>query len=75
MARNPVAAPAWLAVRAALKSGALVRATRCEDCGGTNKNPKRALCGHHEDYAKPLDVVWLCQPCHSLRHSELRKAA
>ncbi len=50
----------------AVKSGTVTRATSCEDCG---KIPKRALHGHHEDYDKPLDVVWLCAQCHRKRHT------
>lgn len=62
-AKFPEKAAAHDACKNALASGRLVRPDRCEDCG--------AICkphGHHEDYAKPLDVVWLCRPCHSARH-------
>lgn len=51
-------------VSRAIIKGILVRA-KCERCG----NPKSVA--HHEDYDKPLDVTWLCQPCHKQRHKEL----
>lgn len=35
----------------------------CSRCG-TTKN----VHGHHEDYDRPLDVIWLCARCHRLRH-------
>ena len=35
----------------------------CEYCGST-----RNVVGHHPDYDKPLDVIWLCQKHHTLEH-------
>lgn len=52
------------AVTRAVKKGLLVRCP-CIRCGS-----KKSL-AHHEDYDKPLDVMWLCQPCHKQRHKEL----
>lgn len=47
------------AVQRALKSGALVRPEECVACGGGGP-----ISAHHDDYDKPLDVRWLCHPCH-----------
>lgn len=49
------------AVARAIRSGRLV-AKPCSQCG-----EKKAV-AHHDDYNKPLAVVWLCQPCHSKAH-------
>ena len=51
------------AVARACKSGKLSRPGLCSECGGACKPH-----GHHEDYSKPLEVVWLCQGCHIERH-------
>ena len=51
------------AVARAIKAGELVRPAKCESCGEGCK-PE----AHHEDYSKPLDVIWLCKPCHGSAH-------
>lgn len=55
-------------VQAAIRRGLLIRQP-CNVCG----NPQSHA--HHEDYAKPLDVIWLCSPCHVQLHVERRSAA
>ncbi len=47
----------------AARDGKLTKPTQCEFCGTNNK-----LHGHHADYSKPLDVQWLCAPCHRQWH-------
>lgn len=37
----------------------------CARCGNIKS------VAHHEDYSKPLKVVWLCHTHHRLRHSEI----
>ena len=51
---------AYQVVIRALKSGRLTKATSCDRCG--EKTPD--LEGHHEDYSRPLEIMWLCTPCH-----------
>lgn len=53
------------AVAKALRQGLLLRAA-CERCGSEKS------VAHHDDYDKPLDIMWLCQPCHKQRHKELK---
>lgn len=48
----------------AIKQGEVVKPTSCSFCGRSI-----SIEGHHEDYSKPLDVVWLCKKCHRARHS------
>jgi len=54
-------------VRMALKTGLLTKPNRCQRCGA--KPPPHRLHAHHPDYAKPLDVVWLCSLCHGHEHT------
>jgi len=60
---NPEKAAAHRMVRSAVKSGFLCRPDVCQECGDGG-----VIHGHHEDYSKPLDVDWLCVPCHHKRH-------
>lgn len=39
--------------------GELQRPSKCGLCGKRSR-----VDGHHEDYAKPLQVLWLCRSCH-----------
>lgn len=36
----------------------------CKVCGRDKAE------GHHEDYSKPLDVIWLCRQCHADTHKK-----
>lgn len=49
----------------AIKQGDITPGQKCEDCGFLF--PYR-LDGHHEDYSKPFDVIWVCRSCHKKRH-------
>ncbi len=53
---------ARLLVSSHIKSGKLIKSSKCENCG---ESPKK-IEGHHTNYSKPLEVVWLCKKCHRL---------
>ena len=50
-----------------IASGEITLPVKCFICF---KKPNR-LDGHHENYAYPLEVVWLCRDCHFKRHRYL----
>jgi len=59
---------AYDAVRTALQNGTLIKPAICEVCLQACADH-----AHHEDYTKPLDVVWVCKSCHGTRTSEQTK--
>lgn len=52
----------------AVKDGRLLRPLCCSQCASTTR-----IEGHHEDYDKPLDVMWLCRGCHAKWHGRSRR--
>jgi len=65
---TPERAAIYRQVNAALKAGT-IRQTDCADCGAYSQH------AHHEDYSKPLEVIWLCADCHARRHRAEQHAA
>ena len=50
------------------------RPDRCQVCAhvGTDYDAYGVIKGHHSDYSKPLDVLWLCNTHHGRWHSIFR---
>lgn len=44
----------------AIRAGKIVRPINCSQCLKECKPD-----GHHEEYSKPLEVIWICRACHS----------
>jgi hypothetical protein len=64
--KHPLKYNAHYAVKSAIRSGELIRPKSCSSCESENIRIE----GHHEDYNKLLDVIWLCQPCHMDLHKD-----
>lgn len=58
------------AVVAAVRIGSLVRQP-CGECAVLGREQVGKSHGHHEDYSKPLEVLWLCSFHHIKRHEEI----
>ena len=43
----------------AIRHQTITRPTKCSQCS-SNANIE----AHHEDYSKPLEIIWLCKKCH-----------
>ena len=51
----------------AVRSGRIKKPHFCERC----EEETQDLEAHHDDYGKPLDVEWLCIPCHNVVHPHI----
>jgi hypothetical protein len=58
---------AHIAVNNAVRDGVLTKPQTCSKCGKGNCRIE----GHHNDYSKPLEVLWLCNSCHKSLHKDL----
>lgn len=63
MVKNREKVNAQARVRYAIKRGKLARQP-CQVCGEAKSH------GHHTDYNKPLEVVWLCALHHAKQHKK-----
>jgi hypothetical protein len=66
---DPVKRAARVAVGNAVRDGVILRSPECEICAVPCETH-----GHHEDYSKPLEVIWVCTACHAFIHSYWRAA-
>lgn len=67
--RNPSRKNANMAVDYALKLGYIEKPDHCLGCG--RKSDEARITAHHNDYSKPLEVVWVCPRCH--RHLDANR--
>ena len=47
----------------AVRAKRIAKPKLCDACGR-----QEHLDGHHYDYTKPLEVAWVCKPCHGQIH-------
>ncbi len=64
-AANRIKHAAHVIVRQAITRKLLKRPLACEKCG-----ERCRAHAHHDDYAQPLTVRWLCAACHQAWHKE-----
>lgn len=65
-ARTPEKRHAHYVVNNAVRDGRLIKPSACSKCDRSGVR----LEGHHDDYSRPLDVVWLCCRCHRRHHAD-----
>lgn len=65
--KNRIKRNAHNKVSRALLKGIIKRPVNCQQCGLEAK-----IEAHHDDYEKPLEVMWLCISCHNERHKILK---
>jgi hypothetical protein len=64
---NAIKRGANVIVGNAVRDGKLFKPDWCSKCG---EGGDIVIQGHHDDYAKPLEVTWLCAQCHTDWHNQ-----
>ena len=62
------------ALEYAIIKGDIKRPEKCSVCGlnpPLAKDGRSQIQGHHYDYSKPLDVIWVCKKCHHEIHRKM----
>lgn len=59
---DPIKLSARTILNNAVRLGKIIKPNKCQNC----ENKK--IQGHHPDYTKPLEVIWLCTKHHELEH-------
>jgi hypothetical protein len=63
---NLIKRAASLLINNYVRNGKITKPTACSECNVSNVR----IHGHHNDYAKPLEVRWLCSKCHCKWHKK-----
>lgn len=63
--KNPNKRKVHEKLNGAIRSGKIIKFP-CEKCGNQKVD------GHHPDYSKPLEVMWLCRKHHKEEHRRLK---
>lgn len=66
--RYPEKARARSLLSNAVCEGRIIRPDKCSLCFSRDG----VIQGHHHDYSKPLDVIWVCKSCHILVHKRIK---
>lgn len=67
--KKPSKSSFYRLVHAAVAAGVITRPGKCQICG----NDKDRIEAHHEDYSKPLEIIWCCPKCHDRLDRERRR--
>lgn len=46
-------------ISSAIQQGKIIKPNQCEICGAEGR-----VEAHHNDYSKPMEIIWCCKKCH-----------